>query len=228
MLFSCGAKQESAAKPELKTFPEQYSYVLGLDIGESLKRMNSEVDLNALAWGMADIMKNRTQLMTPAVLDSIKRLFSMKMQQQQMADQQKQMQEMKPQADKNAKEGAAFLAENKKKPGVITTKSGLQYKIIKKGTGPMPKPTDKVKVNYEGKFIDGKIFDSSAKQGQPAEFPVGQIIPGWSEALQLMPVGSKYELYIPSNIAYGEQGRPPVIGPNALLIFQVELLDIEK
>lgn len=128
----------------------------------------------------------------------------------------------------NKQTGDAFLDKNKKKSGIITLADGLQYKILTKGTGPKPTSTDVVKVNYAGKLINGTEFDSSYKRGEPTTFPVNAVIPGWTEALQLMPVGSTWELYIPANLAYGENGAPPVIGPNETLIFKVELLGIEK
>jgi FKBP-type peptidyl-prolyl cis-trans isomerase FklB len=134
---------------------------------------------------------------------------------------------MKAQGEKNKKEGEAFLAENKKKEGVKTLPSGLQYKVIKEGTGKSPKATDKVSTHYRGTLIDGTEFDSSYKRGQPATFPVNGVIPGWTEALQLMKVGSKWQLFIPSKLAYGERGAPPVIGPYSVLIFTVELLAIK-
>jgi FKBP-type peptidyl-prolyl cis-trans isomerase len=130
-------------------------------------------------------------------------------------------------AEKNLKAGEAFLAENAKKEGVKTTASGLQYKVIKSGTGPSPKPTDVVKVQYHGTLIDGTVFDSSVRRNQPATFTVNGVIPGWTEALQLMKVGDKWKLFIPAKLAYGEQGSGP-IGPNIVLIFDVELLGIEK
>lgn len=124
--------------------------------------------------------------------------------------------------------GAAFLAANKLKPGVVTLSDGLQYKVIKEGTGPMPTDTDTVVVDYSGKLIDGTEFDSSYKRGQPATFPVNGVIPGWTEALKLMKAGSTWELYIPADLAYGVQGAPPVIGPNQTLIFQVHLIEVKK
>ncbi|MGH9569716.1 MAG: FKBP-type peptidyl-prolyl cis-trans isomerase, partial [Candidatus Angelobacter sp.] len=127
----------------------------------------------------------------------------------------------------NKKEGEAFLAANKTKEGVITTPSGLQYKVLKQGTGPKPTTTDKVVCNYKGTLINGKEFDSSYKRGEPATFPVNGVIKGWTEALQLMPVGSKYQLFIPADLAYGERGAGADIGPDATLIFEVELLSIE-
>jgi FKBP-type peptidyl-prolyl cis-trans isomerase FklB len=124
--------------------------------------------------------------------------------------------------------GTAFLAENAKKDGVITTASGLQYKVIKSGTGGSPKLTDTVKVHYQGTLIDGTVFDSSIQRGQPVSFPVGQVIPGWVEALQMMKVGDKWQLFIPARLAYGDQSPSPAIPPNSVLIFEVELLGIEK
>ena len=140
----------------------------------------------------------------------------------------KQAEQIKELSDKNQKAGEAFLAENKKKEGVVTRPSGLQYKVLKDGSGETPKATDKVKVNYKGTLIDGKEFDSSNKLGKPAEFQVNKVIAGWTEALQLMKVGSKWEVFIPSNLAYGDRGAGPMIGPNSTLIFEVELVSIEK
>ena len=147
--------------------------------------------------------------------------FAMKMQKEQM-------QKMEALAKENKKQGEVFLAENKKKKNVTTTKSGLQYIVLRKGKGKKPKATEQVKVHYKGTLIDGTEFDSSYKRREPVTFPVNRVIPGWSEALQLMNVGSKYQLFIPSNLAYGERGGGPQIGPNATLIFEVELLSIEK
>lgn len=144
-----------------------------------------------------------------------------------MAFQQEMSSKMKNLAEKNTKEGEAFLEANKKKSGVITLPSGLQYKILKEGNGAKPTATQTVKCHYRGTLIDGKEFDSSYKRGEPTEFPVGGVIKGWTEALQLMPVGSKWELYIPSTLAYGERGAGQTIGPNAVLIFEIELLSIK-
>ncbi len=215
--FSYDAKRSAATKPEMKTFMEQYSYFIGLDIGRTFRGMNTEIDYNALLWGMQDILKNRLESLPPVVLDSIKREFSIKLQQLQIAA-----------GAENSKQGEMFLAENKKKPGVITTASGLQYMVINQGKGPQPKLTDKVKVHYTGTSLDGKEFDSSFKHGAPAVFPLKGIIPAWIEALQLMNVGSKYKLFVPPNLAYGERGKSPAIGPNSVLVFEVELLEIEK
>lgn len=136
--------------------------------------------------------------------------------------------QMQSPADKNAAAGAAFLQANKSKPGVMTLPDGLQYKVIKEGNGPKPTASDVVTVNYAGTLIDGTEFDSSYKRGEPAKFPVNAVIQGWTEALQLMKVGSKWELYIPADLAYGSNGAPPVIGPNETLVFTVELLGVNK
>jgi FKBP-type peptidyl-prolyl cis-trans isomerase FklB len=133
----------------------------------------------------------------------------------------------KADGDKNKKAGEAFLAANKKKDGVVTLPSGLQYKILKAGNGAKPTASQTVSCNYRGTLIDGKEFDSSERNGKPAEFPVGQVIKGWVEALQLMPVGSKWQLFIPSDLAYGANGQGQIIGPNAVLIFDIELLSIK-
>jgi len=140
----------------------------------------------------------------------------------------KQAERMKELSDKNKKAGEAFLAENKKKEGVVTRPGGLQYKVLKEGTGEIPKATDKVKVNYKGTLIDGKEFDSSYKLGKPAVFQVNKVIPGWTEALQLMKAGSKWQVFIPANLAYGDRGAGAMIGPNSTLIFEIELVSIEK
>jgi FKBP-type peptidyl-prolyl cis-trans isomerase FklB len=145
-----------------------------------------------------------------------------------MAQFEKDMeQKQKELGEKNKTEGTKFLEENKKKPGVKTTASGLQYKVEKEGTGPQPKGTDMVTVNYRGTLIDGTEFDSSYKRGQPATFPVNGVIKGWTEALQLMKKGAKYQLFIPSNLAYGERAMGPDIGPNSTLTFEVELMDVK-
>ena len=222
MQFSCGADGQ---KPSMKTFKEKYSYMIGLDIGNEFKRMGTEFDYAALVCGIKDRVGDRPFMLSQETLDSVKMEFSSMMQQspQGMA-MQKQMQDI---SDKNLKAGEAFLAANKKKPGVVTTASGLQYTVIKKGSGPKPKATDKVKVHYVGSLLDGKEFDSSIGRGEPAVFQLTGIIPGWIEALQLMNVGSKYKLFIPPNLGYGAGPNGPG-GPNSVLVFDVELLGIEK
>jgi FKBP-type peptidyl-prolyl cis-trans isomerase FklB len=195
-------------KLELKTQKDKLGYAIGLNLGKSLKTNTVDVDLNLVMQGVKDGYAGK-DLMTD---EQVKETFA--------AFQQERM-------EKTKKEGESFLAANKKKDGVITLASGLQYKIIKNGSGKTPKATDSVTVNYRGTLIDGTEFDSSIKRGQPATFPVNRVIPGWTEALQLMKEGSKWQLFIPSNLAYGERGQQG-IPPNAVLIFDVELISINK
>jgi FKBP-type peptidyl-prolyl cis-trans isomerase FklB len=211
----------AAEKLELKTQKDKASYVIGLDMGNSLKRNMVDVNPEIVAQGLMDALAGKKPLMTDQEMkETIVAL--------QKDLQAKQQALAKALAEKNKKEGEAFLAENKKKPGVITMPNGLQYKILADGKGKSPKATDTVTVNYRGTLIDGTEFDSSYKRGQPATFVVNRVIPGWTEALQLMKEGSKWQLFIPSNLAYGEQGTPGgPIGPNAVLIFEIELISIK-
>ncbi len=209
------------SKPSLKTDQEKVSYSIGLDIGANFKRQSVELDSKALAAGIADGLSGAM----PALAEDEVRKVLADFQQQMRARVAAIAQQA---ADDNKKKGEAFLAQNKKQKGVVTLPSGLQYKILKEAKGAKPKATDTVSVHYRGTLIDGTEFDSSIKRGQPAEFPVGQVIKGWTEALQLMPVGSKWQLFIPSDLAYGPQGFGNLIGPNAMLTFEVELLGIKK
>jgi FKBP-type peptidyl-prolyl cis-trans isomerase len=203
------------------TTPEQkLSYALGADMGKRLKATQVPVDPAVLERGMSDAMSGKASLMTD---DEIRTTIASAQKDLQM----KQMAKMKEMGDKNKKEGDAFLAANKSKEGVVTLPSGLQYKILKAGDGPKPTAADTVSCNYRGTLIDGKEFDSSYKRGQPASFPVGGVIKGWTEALQLMPVGSKWQLFIPPDLAYGERGAGADIEPNSTLVFEVELLSIQ-
>ncbi|HSA77832.1 MAG TPA: FKBP-type peptidyl-prolyl cis-trans isomerase [Nitrospirota bacterium] len=211
----------AAEKQELKTQKDKVSYVIGLDMGNSLKKNMVDVDTEVLVRGLKDALSGATPLMTEQEMkETIMAL--------QKDLQAKQQEQAKALAEKNKKEGEAFLAENKKKRGVITMPSGLQYKILANGKGQSPKATDTVTVNYKGTLVDGTEFDSSYKRGQPATFTVNGVIPGWTEALQLMKEGSKWQLFIPSNLAYGERGAGGAVGPNAVLIFEVELISIKK
>jgi FKBP-type peptidyl-prolyl cis-trans isomerase len=220
-----GTATKSAAAVPLKTRKEKFSYALGMNIGtgysQGLKKQSVEVDWNLLAQGMKDAAagsKTRlTQEEAQAVLNEVQ--TEIKKEQQEKTQQA---------AAANKTEGEAFLAANKSKDGVVTLPSGLQYKILTAGTGPKPTASDSVKCNYRGTLINGTEFDSSYKRGQPATFAVGQVIKAWTEALQLMPVGSKWQLFVPSSLAYGERGAGAEIGPNATLIFEVELLSIEE
>jgi len=207
-------------KMELKSEKDKVSYSIGLEIGSSFKKQAMDIDTDALAAGIKDAISGSKPILTENEVKEVMMAF-----QKGMAA--KQAEKMKGLAEKNSKEGETFLAENKKKEGVKTTASGLQYKVITAGNGPMPKDTDTVSVNYRGTLIDGTEFDSSYKRGEAVSFPVNGVIKGWTEALQLMKVGSKWQLFIPSNIAYGERGAGGQIGPNATLIFEVELLSIK-
>ena len=219
-----GLAAKSTEPAPLKTKTEKFSYALGMDIGaqvgSSLKKQSVEVDWNLTSQGLKDVMsggKTRlTQEEAKAVLDEV-----------QAEVRKEQQEKMQQAAATNKAEGEKFLAANKTKEGVVTLPSGLQYKILKKGDGPKPTASDTVSCNYRGTLIDGKEFDSSYKRGQAASFPVSGVIKGWTEALQLMPVGSKWELYIPSDLAYGDRGNGP-IGPGEALIFEIELLGIQN
>lgn len=221
------AKTAKADASPLATEKEKVSYMIGMDIGRSLKPMKDEVDLPTLEHAIDDVIKDKKPLLDDQQLAEVMKNFSQKMQAKKQAEMAKQQAEMKEQGAKNAKAGADFLAENGKKPGVVTTKSGLEYQVITQGKGPKPKATDTVSVQYVGKLLDGTEFDSSYKHNEPAQFEVDQVVPGWTEALQLMPVGSKYKLWIPASLAYGEQGTPGgPIPPNSTLVFEVELVKI--
>jgi FKBP-type peptidyl-prolyl cis-trans isomerase FklB len=207
-------------KKELKTQKEKASYALGMSMVDSIKMNSIDVDTDALLQGIKDSLTGGKMLMTEADARGI--IASL-----QKDLQAKAQERMKAQSAKNLKEGEEFLAKNKGKEGVKTLPSGLQYKIITEGKGRSPKATDTVTVNYRGTLIDGTEFDSSVKHGGPAKFPVNGVIKGWTEGLQLMKEGSKYDLYVPSNLAYGDRAAGPAIGPNATLIFEVELLKVE-
>ena len=199
--------------PQLKDQKDKVSYSIGLNIGFNLNRQNVQINPDVLAAGIKDAIAGKPQLTTDQVKE-VMTTFEKDMQQKQKAA-----------GEKNASEGAKFIEENKKKEGVKTTASGLQYKAIKEGTGAQPKATDTVTVNYRGTLINGTEFDSSYKRGQPATFPLNGVIKGWTEGLQLMKVGSKYQFFVPPNLAYGERTVGPDIAPNSTLIFEVELLD---
>jgi FKBP-type peptidyl-prolyl cis-trans isomerase len=222
------AAQQPAAKPAgespFKTEKEKASYAIGMNVGsglhENLKRQDVDVDYKTLLQGFQDAISGNKTLITEeearTTLTQLQTQLRAKMEEKQ-----------KTAAEKNKKDGEAFLSANKSKEGVVTLPSGLQYKILTPGTGPKPLATDTVSCNYKGTLIDGTEFDSSAKMGKPVSFTVGGVIKGWTEALQLMPVGSKWQLWIPPDLAYGDQPRGPVIGPNSTLVFEVELVSIE-
>ncbi len=210
------AKSASAAASWSES--QKFSYILGTQIGTYSKKNEVEVDLDLFTQGLNDLVKGSELAMSQAEINIL-------MASQQQKLQEKAQAEMMAKGTENTRKGLAFLGANKKKPGVKETASGLQYKVITMGEGAKPEATDKVKVHYSGTLIDGKEFDSSYKRNQPAEFGLNQVIKGWTEGVQLMNVGSKYEFYIPSGLAYGPNA-PPAIGPNQTLIFTVELLDI--
>ena len=204
-------------RPALKDTKDKVSYSIGLDIGTTFKKQKMEINSDVLAAGVKDGLSGANPLLTPDEVRAVMTAFSNDMR-------EKAATASKEAGEKNTKEGEKFLAENKTKPGVKTTASGLQYLVEKEGSGTTPKETDTVVVNYRGTMIDGTEFDSSYKRGEPATFPVNRVIKGWTEALQLMKPGGKYKLFIPSNLAYGPGGAGGDIGPNATLIFEVELL----
>jgi len=216
-LANCSSKDSVTT---LTSEDQKVSYMIGLDMGAYLKNIGFSVDRAALIQGITDTLSDRKHLLAPEEMAKLREEFGKKMQERQMS-------KAKVSGEKNAKDGAEFLARNKTEKGVVVTASGLQYIIMKEGAGPKPKPTDMVSVNYRGTLIDGKEFDSSYKHGQPATFGVTGVIPGWTEALQLMNVGTKAKLFIPSNLAYGQRSPSPDIGPNSTLIFEIELLEIK-
>ena len=218
---ACSPVEKQITKKDLKTDADKISYALGMEFGPSLKPFENEIDMALFARGLEDSFKKKEALLTPEETEEIRKKISKQMQ----TYRQKEKNML---AEKNLKEGEEFLAENKKKKEVVTTESGLQYIVLHEGSGPKPKKTDRVKVHYRGMLIDGAEFDSSYKRGKSVVFSLQGIIPGWIEALQLMTVGSKYTLFIPSNLGYGDNGAGRLIGPNAVLIFEVELLGIEK
>jgi FKBP-type peptidyl-prolyl cis-trans isomerase len=215
------AQTAPAANPALPTEKDQISYAIGMNIGTTLHRESMDVDPMVLERGLADALKGGKTLLTE---DQAHAALLQAQQKMRLAEEEK----IRALAATNKTEGDAFLAANKTKPGVVTLPSGLQYKILQQGTGPKPTADDVAKVNYRGTLVTGKEFDSSYKRGQPASLPVGRVIKGWSEALQLMPVGSKWQIVLPPDLAYGDRGAGPDIGPESTLIFDVELLSIEK
>ncbi len=196
------------------------SYALGVSIGQNLKQQGLTIVCDDFAAGLSDVLNGAPMRLTDAEIVAVLQELERTMRTRQM-DRGREL------AVTNAREGEAFLAENGKKKGVQTLPSGLQYKVVRQGKGAKPKGTDTVQTHYEGRLIDGTVFDSSYARGEPATFPVEGVIAGWTEALKLMPVGSKWQLYIPANLAYGERGAGQDIGPNATLVFDIELLGIE-
>ncbi|NKF20788.1 FKBP-type peptidyl-prolyl cis-trans isomerase [Solimonas marina] len=218
---AASADAKGTTDASLQTDAQKFGYAIGVDLGKSLQPVKDDVDVAALKAGLDDAFSGATPKMDEAAREEIKNTVAKKMQ-------ERQIKERAEQATKNKDEGEKFLEENAKKPGVKVTKSGLQYEVEKEGKGPHPKATDTVTVNYAGTLINGDEFDSSYKRGQPVSFPLNNVIPGWTEGVQLMTPGSKYKFFIPSDLAYGEHGAGVKIGPNQVLIFEVELLSIGK
>jgi len=220
VLVALAAPVLAEDRPTLKDTKDKVSYSIGLDIGMTFKKQKIELNSDALVAGVKDGLSGVQPLLSEDEVRQVMTTFSKEMT-------EKTAMANKEAAEKNTAEGGKFLTENKNKPGVKTTASGLQYKVVKEGSGSPPKETDTVVVNYRGTLIDGTEFDSSYKRGEPATFPVNRVIKGWTEALQLMKPGSKYQLFIPASLAYGERGAGGAIGPNATLIFEVELLNVK-
>jgi FKBP-type peptidyl-prolyl cis-trans isomerase FklB len=214
------AATPTTAPLTLNTDKDKVSYAIGMNIGTAMKRDGVDVDTAILLRGLNDVLAGGKPLLTDQEAQATLTALQADLRQKQELKQQQL-------ADTNKKEGEAFLASNKTKEGVVTLPSGLQYKILQEGTGPKPAVTDTVTVNYRGTLLDGTEFDSSYKRGQPTPVAVGRIIKGWTEALQLMPVGSKWQLFIPPDLAYGPRQAGPTIGPNSTLVFEVELVSIQ-
>lgn len=215
-----GTSAVVAQDTELETPEERLSYTIGMDIGQSLADQDMPLDIDILMQGLRDSYSGEETLLTREEALQEREKF-IQQRQEQLSQQRAE------DARVNREEGEAFLAANADKPGVEVTESGLQYRVIEEGDGASPDADDRVTVHYRGKLISGVEFDSSYAREEPATFGLGQVIPGWTEGLQLMKEGAKYEFFIPSDLAYGEQGRPGPIGPNSTLIFEVELLEVE-
>ena len=198
---------------------QQVGYCLGLDLGKRLREDQVQIDLASIVAGLRDGLTGADPMLNDEQITAVMGQFRQLMQQKAEA-------KMAQIADENLARGEAFLKENGAKEGIQTTDSGLQYRIVEEGEGASPGPRDTVRCHYEGKLINGEVFDSSIQRGQPAEFPVGGVIAGWTEALQMMKVGAKWEVFLPADIAYGMRGAGGAIGPNETLIFQIELIDI--
>jgi FKBP-type peptidyl-prolyl cis-trans isomerase FklB len=218
-VFSLAVEAQAQDKAPLKEKKEKFGYSLGMDIAQGMKDLSIEIDADMVAKGIKDTYAGKPQLtddeMRTILTDMTREV------------QNKQREKMKILGEKNKKEGEAFLKKNAQESGVVTLPSGIQYKVMKEGSGKTPKASDTVIVHYKGELLAGTEFDSSYKRNQPAEFAVNNVIPGWNEVLQKMKAGSRWLIFIPPNLAYGERGNGPIIGPNAVLIFDIELLAVK-
>jgi len=219
-VLTLGLSSPTLAQSSLDTEQQQLSYILGLDVGESLQNLEIDIDVDLLMTGIGHALSGEERLISADEADGIRNAFIQRMQAQAQ-------QEAFAQAQALLEQGQQFMAENAQRDGVEVTDSGLQYEVLEAAEGDSPAATDVVTVHYQGTLIDGTEFDSSYSRGEPATFPLDGVIPGWTEGLQLMTVGSTYRFVIPPELAYGEQGAGQVIAPNSTLVFEVELLGIE-
>ncbi len=213
------AQAGNKADTSLTTSKQRYSYAVGMQIGAQVQQITDTMDMNAFLLGLQNYLDKKPSLLTPEQINQAKADF-------REVVQKEVEQKTKATAADNHKKGEAFLKANKAKKEIHTTASGLQYQILTAGSGPKPKATDHVKVHYHGTLLDGTVFDSSVARKEPVTLPLDRVIPGWTEGVQLMPVGGKYRLFVPSKLAYGDKGAPPKIEPGSTLIFEVELLEI--
>jgi len=220
LTFTFTANISAKQKTKLVSEKEKISYSIGLSIGNNFKQQKIEIEMDSLAQGIEDALTGAKQKMTQEEIRQTMEAFRRQMQARSESNRQAA-------SSGNQVKGEKFLAQNKKRKNVVTLASGLQYEVVKKGSGKRPGLTDTVVTHYKGMLIGGKVFDSSYKRGQPAEFPVNGVIKGWTEALQLMQQGAKWKLYIPADLAYGSRGAGNAIGPNEALIFEIELLEVK-
>jgi len=223
LLLGCGGGADDTEKAPVSLEGEvaRSSYAVGYNYGNNIRRIAGEMDIDALLAGVRDAYEKGEARMKPEELQQRLQQFQKDVMQRDQAQRQEE-------SSRNIAEGDAFRQANAKKPGVKVTPSGLQYEVIKPGNGPVPKPSDRVRVHYHGTLVDGTVFDSSVQRGEPITFRLDRLIPGWVEGIQLMKVGAKYRFVIPPELAYGQRGSPPKIGADATLVFEVELLGIEK
>lgn len=221
LVAGCGAGNGGKVeeRPQLASVKDKVSYSIGLNIGSDFVAQGMEIDADLLARGIKDAVNQAEPLLNDEEMQAAIMAF----QEDMLTRQEETMSEL---SSANLEAGAAFLQENSGREGVVSLPSGLQYRVVEVGTGASPAESDVVSVHYEGRLVDGTVFDSSIKRGEPAVFPVAGVISGWTEALQLMEEGAKWEIFLPAELAYGERGAPPVIGPNAVLIFDVQLLKV--